>query len=85
MSNVAQMISKIEKSRIEITDFIRGFEAKTYLEDKLKRNLGEKEGGYLVKELRESFVIRDHDGTVIILEASMDYTATSALPQSAYP
>lgn len=40
---------------------------------------------YLVKELRESFVIRDHDGTVIILEASMNYTATSALPQSAYP
>ena len=49
---------------------------------KLKIRDGEK---YLVKELRESFVIRDHDGTVIILEASMNYTATSALPQSAYP
>lgn len=55
-------------------------------EESLKLKISWKRGEkYLVKELRESFVIRDHDGTVIILEASMNYTATSALPQSAYP
>lgn len=60
---------------------IQRFEESLKLKISWKRD-GEK---YLVKELRESFVIRDHDGTVIILEASMNYTATSALPQSAYP
>lgn len=54
-------------------------------EESLKLKIRKRGEKYLVKELRESFVIRDHDGTVIILEASMNYTATSALPQSAYP
>lgn len=42
-------------------------------------------GGYLLEKLGERLVIRDHHGAIIILEASMNYTAASALPQSAYP
>lgn len=44
-----------------------------------------RESAYLVEKLRECFVIRDYHGTVIILEAPMNDTATSPLPQSAYP
>lgn len=80
----------MKKSWIKISDLVYKDLERVWSE-KLKISW-KKQGGekkrrrkYLVKELRESFVIRDHDGTVIILEASMNYTATSALPQSAYP
>ncbi|KOX80196.1 hypothetical protein WN51_08373 [Melipona quadrifasciata] len=42
-------------------------------------------GRYLVEELCEGLVIGDDHRAVVILEASMNYAATSALPQSAYP
>lgn len=79
----------MKKSWIKISDLVYKDLERVWSE-KLKiswNRVGKKKRRrkYLVKELRESFVIRDHDGTVIILEASMNYTATSALPQSAYP